>query len=85
MSFLSQDQQISCFVSGLQDSARANVQAGKPMTLFEAIRPVGLYETHNLTQGPFKLPEAQNSSMLVPIKMVSTKRIDKRRKDYALS
>lgn len=40
---LPQPRQVSCFVSGLQDSIRTDVQVGKPITLLATIRLARLY------------------------------------------
>lgn len=40
---LLQPRQVSCFVSGLQDSIRTDVQVGKPITLLTTIRLARLY------------------------------------------
>ena len=41
-------QQVGCFVSGLKDNIRTNVQVYCPSTLSAAIRLARLYEFHNL-------------------------------------
>lgn len=42
---LSLEQQVGCFVSGLKDSIRIDVQASRPSFLAEAIGLARLYET----------------------------------------
>nr|DAD27430.1 TPA_asm: hypothetical protein HUJ06_028898 [Nelumbo nucifera] len=43
---LSQAQQISCFISGLKDSIRVEVQARRPSCLLSAVGLACLYEAH---------------------------------------
>ncbi|KAF8378270.1 hypothetical protein HHK36_029609 [Tetracentron sinense] len=45
-----QAQQVSCFVSGLRDSIKTDVQASRPSTLSDAIGLARLYEARNLSQ-----------------------------------
>ncbi|KAH9766092.1 hypothetical protein KPL70_002068 [Citrus sinensis] len=47
---LSQDRQVSCFVSGLKDTIKADVPDGRPNTLTSAIRLTRLYEARNISQ-----------------------------------
>ncbi|KAK9179225.1 hypothetical protein WN943_028424 [Citrus x changshan-huyou] len=47
---LSQDRQVSCFVSGLKDTIKADVLAGRPTTLTSAIGLARLYEARNISQ-----------------------------------
>ncbi|KAA8548911.1 hypothetical protein F0562_000595 [Nyssa sinensis] len=47
---LSQTQQVSCFVSGLKESIKADVLAGRPNSLSAAISLARLYEARNLSQ-----------------------------------
>ncbi|XP_024035559.1 uncharacterized protein LOC112096363 [Citrus clementina] len=47
---LSQDRQVSCFVSGLKDTIKADVPDGRPTTLTSAIRLARLYEARNISQ-----------------------------------
>ena len=42
--------QVSCFVSGLKESIKANVMARRPMDLSTAIGLARLYEAKNLLQ-----------------------------------
>ena len=77
---LLQNRQVSCFISRLHDSINANVLACCPTILSLAIGLALLYEARNLSQGLFKLPEAQNNSVSVPVKRLSTKEISERRK-----
>lgn len=47
---LSQDRQVSWFVSGLKDTIKADVLAGRPTTLTSAIGLARLYEARNISQ-----------------------------------
>ncbi|KAA8517478.1 hypothetical protein F0562_017771 [Nyssa sinensis] len=47
---LSQTQQVSCFVSGLKESIKVDVLAGRPNSLSAAISLARLYEARNLSQ-----------------------------------
>ncbi|KAJ0096274.1 hypothetical protein Patl1_28900 [Pistacia atlantica] len=44
---LAHERQVSCFISGLKDNIKTEVQAGRPSTLSSAIRLAKLYEARN--------------------------------------
>lgn len=44
---LKAEQQVGCFVSGLQEGIKLDVQAAKPATLTVAIGLARLYEAHS--------------------------------------
>lgn len=46
---LTQEQQVGCFVSGLKENIKTDVQACKPQTLSAAIGLARLYESRNQT------------------------------------
>jgi hypothetical protein len=48
---LSQSQQVSCFVSGLREEIKADVTAGRPLTLSSAIGLARVYEARNMALG----------------------------------
>ncbi|KAK1357252.1 hypothetical protein POM88_050508 [Heracleum sosnowskyi] len=65
---LPQGRQVSCFISGLRDSIRADVQANKPVTLTSAIGLARLYEARNMSLRPANSPTLEpdpNSSEMV--------------------
>ncbi|KAL5765374.1 hypothetical protein ACOSP7_015991 [Xanthoceras sorbifolium] len=53
MGSLSQSHQISCFISGLKDTIKADVLAGHPTSLTSAIGLARLYEVRNTSQHRF--------------------------------
>ncbi|KAK0600184.1 hypothetical protein LWI29_012574 [Acer saccharum] len=88
---LPQARQVSCFVSGLRDSIRADVQAGRPTTLTAAIGLAHVYEAHNLSQRRINPPVPKNNHQpdkntthyqpVIPVrKMTPTELYDRRNK-----
>lgn len=56
---LSQDQQVSCFISGLKEVIKADVMATRPLTLTSAIGLARLYEARNLAIKTISQPEVK--------------------------
>jgi hypothetical protein len=63
---LSQSQQVSCFVSGLKEEIKADVTAGRPLTLTSAIGLARVYEAHNMALGKNVHPDARRPPLTPP-------------------
>ncbi|KAK0571896.1 hypothetical protein LWI29_023257 [Acer saccharum] len=81
---LPQAQQVSCFISGLRDTIRTDIQANRPTDLTSAIGLARLYEARDLAHKPSKVlsthSEAQNDPATMPIKKLTTEEIDESRR-----
>ena len=89
ISSLSQDKKVSCFVAGLKDSIRTNVQANQPTTLTMAIGLARLFEARDTThRGPtttLNVRSGMNVQGLNPttshvVKKMITEELSERRK-----
>ena len=68
-------QQVCCFISGLKDHLRVDVQALKPISLSKAVRLVHLYEAKCHSQQRI-LPSGENQESL-PLSLSTGKTIKK--------
>ncbi|KAJ0019948.1 hypothetical protein Pint_30984 [Pistacia integerrima] len=79
--------QVSCFVSGLKDNIRIEVQARRPSTLSSAIGLAKLYEARNNARDLVSSKvsstsyEAQSSPAAMLIRRLTMEEIDERRKN----
>ncbi|KAA8544487.1 hypothetical protein F0562_022473 [Nyssa sinensis] len=87
---LPQNRQVSCFISGLKDTIRADVLSGRPTTLSSAIGLARLYEARNASQRRTTstpdlkknfLPnkETTTSNATLPVRRMSTTELQERR------
>ncbi|KAH9745476.1 hypothetical protein KPL70_004085 [Citrus sinensis] len=78
---LPQNRQISCFISGLHDSIKANVLACCPTTLSSAIGLACLYEARNLSQRRSMQTSNQNTyrNSSIPVRRLSQAELQERR------
>ncbi|KAJ0025168.1 hypothetical protein Pint_07508 [Pistacia integerrima] len=83
---LAQEQQVSCFNSGLKDNIRTEVQAGRHATLSSAIGLAKLYEARNKARDLVSSKvsstnyEAQSSPTTMLIRRLTMEESDQRRK-----
>ena len=90
MGHLPLNRQVSCFISGLKESNKADVLAGCPATLSTAIGLARLYEARNTSQRrptitadlrKDYLPqqEGKNSNATLPVRRLSPTELQERR------
>ncbi|XP_077236504.1 uncharacterized protein LOC143878006 [Tasmannia lanceolata] len=89
VSHFQQTRQVSCFVSGLKDSIKADVMAASPATLSAAIGLARLYEACNLSQRRAIPPDIRRnvpankdgviSRPILPVRKVSPAELQERR------
>ncbi|KAJ0009667.1 hypothetical protein Pint_33583 [Pistacia integerrima] len=91
---LTQDRKVTCFIIGLRDSIRTDVQANRPTTLVMAIGLAKLFEARNQAQRRTNIPAVRSanpprqnigyqdrSSITTPtIKKMTTDELSERRK-----
>lgn len=83
---LTQDQKVSCFVTGLKDSICTNVQANRPTTLTMAIGLARLFEARDLAQKKTSTQttrptfQERNQSMSATVKRMTPDELSERRK-----
>ncbi|KAA8522007.1 hypothetical protein F0562_012679 [Nyssa sinensis] len=88
--YLPPNRQVSCFISGLKESIKADVLAGCPATLSTAIGLARLYEARNTSQrrptitadlrkNYFPQQEGKNSNTTLPVRRLSPTELQERR------
>ncbi|KAA8542515.1 hypothetical protein F0562_023667 [Nyssa sinensis] len=85
---LPQNRQVSCFISGLKDSIKADVLSGRPKNLSSAIGLARLYEARNISQRrttptadlkKVTNKETTSTSSTLPVRRMSPTELQERR------
>ena len=84
---LTQTRHVSCFISGLRESIRIDVQANRPTTLTSGIGLARLYEARDLTHGkstlksgPQSASSATTNSSTTLVKRMTSEELNERKR-----